>query len=467
MIMIKDDGTPMFLDDSIREIQVAVEQKFLFRKIGLPFDYASEADDFPSKAFANAKEARANLPNPLGLGGGYFHSCRNHALLFDAYLSRIELGIESEGDEAILDRLIGGLIRLATVAPKSFLIGGLAPDGRGFYAQPLAENHVAWAFAMIRGLTTSAIAPESQDKFRSIAGKWFDRLKREKFRLLGVDGKQGSDVDLSVVNPESGPFLLAIVLAAALASKDEKDYELYAALADENSRARMGKFEPAEGFDAIPDLLWRQCSWSLLAANDPDPERVSVAKRRIHENALAASRHVAAWREWDSGLVNMPVDLEWRKCPRVPLDESPFGFTPPDSWERMFRERVISEALAAAHVMLQTGDVELMELHAAEIEACLSGIPWGSLTTLTALAPAVGVHARGVELGLWDKELYESSRQSPAAEVSLAAKYLEPDYDHENPEKAGHLGPPPGKRKAEEEAKTEGGGKRKRRRRRK
>ncbi len=66
----------MFLDEAIRQAQAAAEQKFLFRKIGLPFDYASQPDDFPSKAFANAKEARSNLPNPDGLGSGFHFSCR-------------------------------------------------------------------------------------------------------------------------------------------------------------------------------------------------------------------------------------------------------------------------------------------------------------------------------------------------------------------------------------------------------
>lgn len=448
-----------FLDDAVRAIQASVEQKFLFRKIGLPFDYASNPDDFPSRAFATAKEARSNLPNPSGLGGGFFHSCRNHALLFDAYLLRLELGIEAPGDEAILDRLIGGLIRLATIAPKSFLVGGLAPDGRGFYAQPGIHNHAAWAFAMNRGVETAAISPESQDKFRSISGKWIDRVKREKYRLCGIDGKPFPDADLSRAEPDTGPFLLAMLLAAARASGDDKDYELYAGLAAEESAARTAAFEPQDSDDMVEDLLWRQCAWSLIAERDPDPDRVETAKKRLHENALAASRHVSAWREWKPDLIDTPVDLDWRQFPKAPLDESPFGFTPPDSWERMRRERVIAETMSAAFVMLLAGDPELMEIHVPEITDCLSGIPWESLTTLTALAPAIAVHARGVEMGLWDKTLFETRRESPSSETSFAAKYMEADYDDENPEKAGHNNPPPGKkRKAERERGGGGGG---------
>ena len=455
------------LDDSAKQAQATVEQKFLFRKIGLPFDYASNPDDFPSRAFATAKEARSGLPNPLGLGGGYHYSCRNHALLFDSYLLRIELGIEAQGDEAILDRLIGGLIRLATVAPKSFLVGGLSPDGRGFYARPLRENHAAWAFAVTRGLSTPAISPESQDKFRSIAGKWMDRAKREKFRLLGMDGKNPSVCDLSQPEADNGPFLLAMLLTAARASGDDKDHEAYVQAAEENARVRLDAFLPHEIQEDVQILLWRQAALAIVAEHDPEPERAALARKRMHENAQTAARRIVAWRDWDSSMLDIEVDLEWRKCPKVPLDENPLGFTPPESWARLEKEKVLEEALSAMYVMLLAGDAEFLEPHVAEMEECLATLPWKSLVSLNSIAPAIGVHARGVELGLWDKTLYESCRETPSSEVSFSAKYMEPDYDDENPEKAGHNEEPPGKRKAEPQGKGEGGGRKRRRRRRK
>ncbi len=458
----------MHLDETIRSIQSSVEQKFLFRKIGLPFDYASRPDDFPSKAFATAKDARSNLPNPSGLGGGFHFSCRNHALLFDAYLLRIEQGIEAPGDEAILDRLIGGLIRLATVAPKSFLVGGLAPDGRGFYSQPRRENHAAWAFSAMRGLTTAAISPESQEKFRSITGKWFERIRRDKFRLTALDGKPAPGGGISLPDADEGVFLLAMLLAAAKASGEERDMQAYAELAEEGGRARFGAYAPEGGWTAenLPELLWRQAAWAVVREHDPAPERRERADRRLREYAGVAAGHTGAWRAWDGERAALEADFDWRKRPRLPLEESPYGFALPDGWGRVENERCVETSMSAAYIVFLAGGAELAEPVAGEIEACLRETPWEDMVTLSALAPAIGVHARGVELGLWDKGLYEERRETPSADVSFAAKYLEPGYDEAHPEKAGHRGAPPGKRQhQEEQAKTEGGAPKKRRRR--
>ena len=442
MILANDPveaGAGRFLDDDARRAQAAVEQKFLFRKIGLPFDYASDPDDFPSKCFATAKEARSNQPNPTGLGAGFHFTCRNHALLFDSYLLRLETGIEAGGDEAILDRLIGGLIRLATVAPKSFLVGGLAPDGRGFYGQTRRENHAAWAFAVTRGLFTAAISPESQEKFRSITGKWMDRVRREKFRLNSVDGKQAPGGDISQPDPDAGPFLLAMLLTAARASGDAKDFQAYEAAAEEEARARLGAFETDE---PMADLMWRQAAWSLILEGDPEEARREMAGARMREYALAASKRVGDVALWDPALADIPLDIDWRTFPKAPAQDSPYGFVPPESWRRLEGEAHLESGLSAAYVMLLAKEKELLEECVPIIAGCLRGVDWSRMMGLNTLVRAIAVHVRGVELGLWDEGLYDTLREPPSAELSIAAKYMEPDYDDENPGKAGHAAPP-------------------------
>lgn len=433
----------MHVDEAVRTAQAAIEQKFLFRKIGLPFDYASDPDDFPSKYFATAKEARANQPNPSGLGSGFHYSCRNHSLLFDGYLLRIELGIEGPGDEAILDRLIGGLIRLATVAPKSFLVGGLAPDGRGFYAQPRRENHIAWAFAIMRGLTTAAIAPESQEKFRSIAQKWMDRIRRERFRLQTVDGKAMPNGELNRLDADMGPFYQAMLLTAARASGDDRDFKAYFEGIEEGEGVRLSLYTPDDGWplETMDSLLWRQAAWAIIRAWDPDPERQALATTRMRELAVAAIPHMDAWRQSDPGSFG-PVDFDWRKFPKATLEESKYGFTPPESWNRFPVEESLAHSLDAAYAALMVQDAGIVESRNQSIEECLRSIDWNNVVLLNALAPLPGLHAYGNELGLWDKDLYDQHRCDDMGEISLAARYLEDDYDDENPDKAGHASSP-------------------------
>lgn len=455
------------LDEAVRRAQNAVETRFLFRKLGLPFDFASDPDDFPSRNFAVARETRAGVPNPSGLGTGFAHSCRNHALLFDGYLARIELGVESPSDEMILDRLIGGLIRLATVAPKSFLIGGLAADGRGFYGAADWRNHAAWSFAALRGYGTAAISPESQEKFRSIVGKWLDRLKRDRFQVLSVDGKPSPDGDLAANDPRVGPAYLAALLAGALVGGDAEAFALYEAALSAEDCARLGA-APADPADVDDAALWRQTALSVVVRHDPDPDRAGPARKRMLDNARAAMRDVGRWREWDDSLVGVEVDLNWRDRPRAPEAETGgLGFRPHESWERIAREKAVHDALAAMLIVMLAGDKALGEEAAPEIEACVAGIPWDRIVWLDALSPLIAIHARGVEMDLWDRGLYDSRRVEDQAEVSIAAKYLEPDYDKENPDKAGHRAPPPGKAGKNAPPKPDPGGRRKKRRRRK
>lgn len=445
------------LDESMAAAWNAIDEKFLFRKLGLPYDFASNPDDFPSQAFATARDVRGGLPNPQGEGSGLACMCRNHSLVFDASLLRVELGINTDADTQRLDRLIGGLIRLATVAPKGFLVGGLTADGRGFYAQPQTDNHAAWAWSAWRGMSTAAIAPESQEKFHSIAQKWFARARREEFHLKTVDGKPAPHADLD----EAGPLLPAMFRVAAWASGSEQDMEEYAAKADENGRARLAPGPDACAAADLGPLLWRQACLTLLAESDPDKDRQAAARAAMRAAALAAAPHVCLWRQWDKSLIDTPVDLDWRGRPTA---DTPLGFAPHESWQRLINERTPAAALQAMLVVLLSADRELANAHAEEMAQALTEIDWGAFVSLEPLAAAVAVHAHGADMGLWEAPLCPGMLGPDPAATTLVAKYMTPEYDELNPDKAGHTEPPPAKNHAGEQGSH---GKRHRRKRRK
>ncbi|MDR3211977.1 MAG: hypothetical protein LBU79_08690 [Planctomycetota bacterium] len=432
-------------EKSVLRAKAVVEQRFLYRKLGIPYDYSTPEEGFPSRSLATTKEAKASIPNPSGLGAGFYHSCRNHSLLFDSYLLRLELGIEVANDELILDRLIGGLIRLATVAPKAFLVGGISPDGRGFYHHSSWQNQAAWCFAVARGLTTSAIAPESQEKFAAIVGKWLERLRRDRFVVTSFDGRpQGGD--LADLDSGCGPVYLAIHLTAWLASRQTEDYTAFAAAAMEEEGRRLVTPLPKAEPEPVADLLWRQAALALLLKHDNNPERQERVRRCLSINAQAAAEWVGGSRAWREPLDGIYPTLDWRRFPRASLEESRgFGFSPFSHWEWLENEQNLAAAWAAAYVVFLAADVELAERVAAELGEALERVPWEKITGLTALAPILGIHARGVELGLWDKDLTLKRHSFQFAAESFAAKYMEPDYDRENPGKAGHSQPPPGK----------------------
>jgi hypothetical protein len=118
-------------------------------------------------------------------------------------------------------------------------------------------------------------------------------------------------------------------------------------------------------------------------------------------------------------------------------------------------------------VVLLAGEKELAQGNAETMAECLRTVPWETLCLASALCPAVSVHARGVEMGLWDPELLLRPAEAVAPE-SLVSRYLADDFDSRNPTLAGHTNPPPGKEPPppEEKPDPDGGRERNRRRRR-
>jgi hypothetical protein len=434
------------LDNRVRALQAVLEECFLFRKLGLCYDYGTTPEDFPRKTLPVSEETRKGLPNRAGCYTGVNRCAENNALLFDGYLLRVECGFAAENDERILDRLIGGLIRTATTGPKGFLIRGLSPDGRGFYPTSSVDAHLLWAFSLWRGATTAAIQPESQGKMQNIAAKWINRIEQDAFRITPTDDGPSPDGALDAADAEAGPKLLALLAVAGAVTGEAKWTERLAAFAEADGGARLAP-PPEEVTDPLR-ILRLQIAWHLLHHLDPDDARRAEAPSRMAVLARRAATHLGAFRRLDPAVLEETPALDWRAA--FGTDERQDDAPPPPDWARVLHETETAAATAqGALALLLSPETELVEAYADEMAAGLLETPWERLLLADAVAPVVAVHGRGVERGLWDEELLHRGSLAESL-LPSATVYLAEDYDEAHPERAGHTEAPPKRRPSDE-----------------
>ncbi len=425
---------PPGLSETMHRVVVALEEGFVFRKLGLCYDYRASPKEFPRKTLPTANETKQNKPDACARGSGMAECARNGALLFDGYLLRLESGFAGSGEERVFDRLIGGLIRIATTAPKGYLARGLTPDGRGYYGWTDPDSHLFWAFAAWRAVHTAAIAPESQDKLKNIVGKWIQRLQRDKFAIPALAGKPPVDEPLDRADAETGAKLLAMLAVAAEISGDANWAGILEEKANEVDKARLAAPFAGEEVVSPQRLLAVQLAYLILGRLDPDEDRRALVRERALEIGRRATPHLDAWRKLDPAILEETPELDWRAAQTGKGE--PFVF--PESWRRIDHEReTVAATMQAALTILLAREAELAAEHAPQMRAALQEIPWEKIWLAAAIAPALSVHARGVELELWEAELLDYSR-SDCIEESLVRPYLAEDFDEKHPEKAGH-----------------------------
>ncbi|MCX7935500.1 MAG: hypothetical protein N3A66_09625, partial [Planctomycetota bacterium] len=395
---------------------------FIFRRLGLCFDYASDPDDFPRRPLPTAREARNRQPNAAGLGSGIAYTAWNNGLLLDGYLLRLEIGLGGEAEERILDRLIGGLIRLATTAPRNYVVRGLTADGRGFYPAVDVDSYLLWSFSLWRAYTTAAIALESQTKMHNIAKRWIERLERDGFRIPLLEGEgENPDGDLAAADGARGPKLLAILAVAGAVTREDRWFTRLSEKAASDGGCRLSAAAAA----GAREILSRQIAYYLLHHLNREESLKPLIAERLLENARAALAFLDSFRRF--APEEYTDKLDWRA-----------GGGP--DWPRARHEsETIAASLEAGLTLLLSGERDLIQPQAAALESCLRSVPWQRLCLASAIAPAISLHARGCELGLWDQDLL--SRPKANAEESLVAKYLAEDFDRLHPHLAGHSAP--------------------------
>lgn len=400
----------------------------------------------PSPTLPHAKDFHPPLPNAYGLGSGMADCTLNNALLSDAYATRLEIGCGTPDDDRIFDRLIGGIIRLATIAPRNTVIRGLAPDGKSFYPRSGMEPVLYWAYAAWRTSLTPTVAFESQGKIRNICQHWMENLEQNQFLILN------RDEDLNAPGWASSlvkPALLGVAYALTGVEKWKEQALALLNLAEAAPEKIPGGATRAEA------LFNRQLALRLLleTLGSPRPEKFTHNPEKPAEEpaeptplardiaaamngiARAAAGEISAFKDFPPAALEETPTLDWTE-----IKED--GVIP---WPRLVQEnaKIAAPALAAL-AALWAPDLETARAAAEDTKALLLAIPWEKLWLGRALTATALLHAQGVTRGLWDEDLREFTPSFDGS-ASLVERFLDPAYDRENAEKAGHSEAAPAK----------------------
>ena len=416
-----------------------LSESFVFRKLGICYDYYCAPNAIPNPLLPHAKDIKQGLPNPAGLGSGMADCALNNALLCDAFSTRLEIGFGTAEDDKVFDRIIGGIIRLATIAPKNSVIRGLSPDGKSYYPQSGHAAALYWAFSAWRAATTPAVASESQGKIRNICQHWMENLEQNGFVL------PNNDPALTAADWVGGILKPALLAVAFALSGNEKWRAL--ALAE----LRLSDAAP----ERLPDSAGRaenlfamQLSLYLLReilgtdrptpahADEPSTEKTAAAVANDFGNTLtapmtvladAAAKILAKYPELALNTLDDRPELDWHA---VKED----GALP---WNRIIAENAgIADPALAMLTILWAADAATVQRHAPQIQEFLRFVPWEKVWLGRALTAAALGHALGVARGLWEENLREYQLAFDG-KSSLVERFLDPAYDENNPDKSG------------------------------
>ena len=434
------------LNDAVNVALNELSTKFVYRKLGLCYDYPTAENVFPLKTLPKAGEAANDIPNTTGKDTGMYNCILNNALLFDGYASRFEIGFGTAQDEIIFDRLIGGTIRLGTVAPKNVIVRGLTGDGRYFYSDSCSDAALLWSFTAWRTVTTTSVAVESQQKLVNISSRWVNKLHDKDYKIREENDPIDNEGVLGKLK------LCAILAVCSQLLKNEK-------WSKEFTQKFTGDFTIAEDASII-DLLIAQISlYMITEVHKEDPKVTAVTTPLMLSIGKRASKFIDKYKELDSELLKTEVDTNWRDFKEIKAE-----FT---TSQKRFKNEAdsVSTSVHAMYIVLYSGSEELIKEQKDRMIQAIKGIPWEDLTLANSLSSIASIHARGVDYKLWDEPLHEYTL-SFKAETSLVADYLKPDYDDTHEHKAGHVKPPK-KKPVIEISDSDKGTKKKRKRKRK
>ncbi len=408
------------LKETIDCILQKLASEFVYRKLGICYDYPTFDNNFPLKSLPKADEVCNNIPDSSGKTTGMYNCALNNALLFDGLADRFEIGFGSEQDDLILDRLIGGTIRLGTVAPKNVIVRGLTGDGRYFYQDTDLETALFWAFTAWRTVNTTTVAIDSQQKIINISSRWINKLNNREYQ----PGENNDPADITSLKDK---IILSGILAVCSAIVDQNAWH------KEFLRVFPEKIDIPED-TPLNDLFSLQIALYLINEILKDETKVTaVIPPVLNSIAALAEKYLENYKKLDPALLETEFNSDWREF----NNDHPL----PAQQRIINEEETVTASVQSMLIVMFSQNTEIINKHKENIITAIREIPWDKLVLATSLTPLATIHAKGVELKLWDEKLNEFTI-SFAAEESLVAEFLTLDYDDKHQEKAGHINSP-------------------------
>ena len=399
-----------------------LSSEFIYRKLGLCFDYPTKTGTFPLRTLPRADEVCNNKPNTSGKDTGMYNCILNNALLFTGLASRFEIGFASELDDIIFDRLIGGTIRLGTVAPKNVIIRGLTGDGRYFYPESTLDTALLWIFTTWRTVSTTAVSIESQQKLINITTRWINKVSNQNYKIKEDAEPINFDNVLDKIK-----FSAILAVCAKVLNNESWGKAFYEKFS--------GEFSLPESIN-ISELLNIQIALNTISDIFNEDSKITAITlplmQKIANKALPA---INKYKELNTELLDIEFNSDWREF-------STDNNTPTPVQQRISNENEsITTAAHAMLILLYSNDTKLIQSNKTYLTEVIKSIPWDKLILASSLTPLAEIHTKGVEFKLWDEKLFEYNI-SFEAEASLVAEFLEQDYDNKHKDKAGHINPP-------------------------
>ncbi|MFH0911839.1 MAG: hypothetical protein V1918_10090 [Planctomycetota bacterium] len=407
---LKDREIPS-LEAKVRPALAHLEHNFIFRKLGIAFDYMSRPGDFPRNTLPKPRETREDRPNPAGIGTGIADCTPNTCLLLDGYLLRLELGLSQDDEARIMDRLVAGLIRLGTAVQRGSIVRGLTADGRGFYNTGSWLHATHYAHGLLVAFQTPAIALESQAKLRDIYGKWVRRLEKDAFAFDELPPPKS--LPEPVLRWERELRILHLLAVSLRVNGAEEWGARYEERASDEAFRPFRVDLPREIVDS-DTLLSLQIALSDLDELDTNADRavaIGLLRRKIAYRllpSLDAYKGFVPDEPMESAVLDWRKDLSAQNAPEEELRARVH-----EAWPRIGREaRTVRASAQAVLCLLLSGDEALIQEQGRAMADCIRDVPWDALWEIAPLAALVPAHALGHEAGLWDRPREAASPRS-------------------------------------------------------